>query len=499
MNVFDTSGTRVLEERHTGKSVESGYLLMRKASAGVAAVLLQSLGTYSRVIILAGKGNNGGDAICTASILWRSGVRNMVIYSVSAKEQFVGEAAMAVRDLEPEIPFITPEELTAEDFFPGDIVVDGLLGIGFSGQEVRGKAASFINAVNVSGVPVISLDVPSGVDASSGNAADPAVKAAATFMLGTVKKGVLNSVQHSGILRYIDIGISQEISETSGVYTQREAYKDISSVRWDAHKNSRPRVLIFAGCRKYGGAAKLNLHAALRSGAGICRLVTAACDRTGLPLSGIVKVCDSADDSSYPANAVSDNFELFEKSDVLLAGSGWGNADKKLISDVLSFSGKVVLDADFLNVLSRHPQMWNFKHDAVLTPHYGEACRLADAFGITVRSDLAVALADKLECVVVLKGPLSVTASYDGSRWQNTSGTSALATAGSGDVLAGVIASCIAGASQADNLCRRTAFAVWVHGVAGEISGSNLIADDLPVAVGRVMEKLLRKKVIPIL
>ena len=499
MKTFDSSGTRLIEEKHTGKCVNAGYQLMLRASSRAAAVIRTVLDTYSRAVVLAGKGNNGGDALCVASLLYNSGFRNIVIYSVCGKEQYSGEAAMAVRDLAPEIPFLTPDELFPEDFMCGDIVVDGLLGIGFSGTEVRGRAASFIRAVNAAKVPVISLDVPSGLDASDGRAAEPCISAAATLMFGTVKSGVMMSPQYSGKTRFIDIGIAQDIPENCGVYTQYEAFRDLSAPAWNAHKNSRPRVLIFAGCRKYSGAAYLNMLAALRSGAGICRLVTAADFPAGFPLAGIVHRCMSTDDSTYPSEAVSDNFELFEKSDVVIAGSGWGNADKKLLSDVLSFPGPVVLDADFLNTLSRHPESWNCKHNAVLTPHLGEARRLAAAFGITDDKNLAAALAEKLQCTVILKGPHTVCASCDGSVWQNISGSSALATAGSGDVLAGIVGSCIAGVSSADSICRRAACAVWIHGCAGEMARGSLIADDLPELAGQVIEKTLNNKIIPIL
>lgn len=146
MKTFDSSGTRLIEEKHTGKCVNAGYQLMLRASSCAAAVIRTVLDTYSRAVVLAGKGNNGGDALCVASLLYNSGFRNIVIYSVCGKEQYSGEAAMAVRDLAPEIPFLTPDELFPEDFMCGDIVVDGLLGIGFSGTEVRGRAASFIRA-----------------------------------------------------------------------------------------------------------------------------------------------------------------------------------------------------------------------------------------------------------------------------------------------------------------------------------------------------------------
>ena len=189
---------------------------------------------------------------------------------------------------------------------------------------------------------------------------------------------------------------------------------------------------------------------------------------------------------------------LFTKSDVLLSGSGWGMASAKVLKDVLSFPGPLVLDADALNALSRHPEVWNYKSDTVMTPHPGEAVRLANAFGVELSSDrvaFSKSLAEKLNCTIVLKGPRTVIASADNEVWINSSGCNALATAGSGDVLAGIVASAVAGASSAATLCRRTAFAVWVHGMAGELVSSAAIADDLLQKTSEVTDKLINKKI----
>ena len=484
--------------RYTAGNLERGYTLMRRAGLLAASVINASLDRFSRAVILAGKGNNGGDALVVAASLEIP----CVIYSVCGKDDYSGEAAFAVRDLPENIPYFQRETLDAADIMPGDLIVDGLLGIGFSGSSIAGAAASFAQCANDSGVPIISLDVPSGVNGSTGIPASNAIKASCTLMFGAVKSGLLETqaAPYCGKLRFLDIGL-EKVNSSGGCYTQSEAYSDAARREYDVHKNSCPRILISGGCRNYCGAAQLNMLAALRSGAGIVRLITAGKSNIQHPLAGIVIGCDTLYDDVYPENAVSDNFDLFGKSDCLLAGSGWGKADKKVLCDVLTFPGNIVLDADALNVLSRHPEVWNFRSDTVVTPHYGEACRLAEAFGVEVSSDrknFACALAEKLNCVVVLKGPRTVTASSNGEVWINTSGSPALAAAGSGDVLAGIVASCVAGSSCASTLCRRTAFAVWVHGMAGEQLSGTLIADDLPQVAGNVLDDLLDKRIFAI-
>ena len=496
MTPLESCEIRELETAFIGGSDEKGYLLMHRAGYFASAVINSSLSGFHRAVLLAGKGNNGGDALVVARYLQLP----CVIYSVCAKNDYRGEAALAVRDLPDDIPYFQRDELFPSDFLPGDIIIDGIFGIGFKGSTVSGRERSFIASANASGLPVVSLDVPSGLNLTDRTAADVSIKAAATLMFGAVKRALLapHLMRMCGKLRFLDIGLPAVREESEQCYTGNEAYCDVVHTPFEAHKNSRPRVLISAGCRNYQGAAKLNLLAAMRSGAGLVRLITSPGDNSGVPLAGIVIRCASDDDVSYPENALSDNFSLYEKSDVLLAGSGWGNAGAKLLADVLKFPRTIVMDADALNALSRHPEVWSYNSNAVLTPHAGEAERLANAFGVSVESDrrkFALSLARKLNCVVVLKGPGTVTASPDGEVWVNSSGCSALATAGSGDVLAGVIASSVAEKGSSSTLCRRAAYGVWVHGMAGELVSGGVIADDLPEAVGKVTANLKNKKV----
>lgn len=500
MILLSAADIRAAEAEFISGDVRKGYTLMHRAGYSAAALLNVSLRGFRRAVILAGKGNNAGDALVIARYL----DIECVIYSVCGKNDYRGEAEFAAQELPENISYFQKDTLGKWDFMPGDVIIDGILGIGFLGDTVKGPAAGFIKAANTSGYPIISLDVPSGVDASTGKAADIAVKASATLMFGAVKSGLLNpaALEYCGKMRYIDIGLAdgnQNIASCVNCYTQSEAYCDIAHFKADVHKNSRPRVLISAGCRNYQGAAQLNLLAALKCGAGIARLITSPSAYSRYPASGIVIACSSDAPDSYPVNAVSDNFELFEKSDVLLAGSGWGKTDKKVLTDVLSFQGITVLDADALNTLSCHPEIWNYRSDVVMTPHWGEALRLAEAFGVEVngeRTEFARRLAEKLNCVVVLKGPRSVTVSPDGEMWINSSGCNTLATAGSGDVLAGIVASAAAGASCGATLCRRTAFAVWVHGMAGEFAPYGTTADMLPELAAEVMDDLLNRKIL---
>ncbi len=498
MTPHDCAAIRRLEERYTGCDPQRGYTLMQRAGLAAAQIINNSSDGFDRIVLLAGKGNNGGDALVAARYL----KKECIIYSVCAKSEFKGEAACAVRDLPENIPFFERETLDKHDFRRGDLIVDGLLGIGFSGTAVRGRAAGFIDAANASGQPVISLDVPSGVDASTGVPAEPAVRAAATIMFGAVKSGAVNSdhAPYWGVLRYCDIGLDSAEVEEPQFYTESEAYSDVKAPDFFSHKNSRSKVLIYAGCRNYSGAAQLNLNAALRSGSGIVRLVTGG-DLPSTLSAGIVRHVTGSDDGAYPADAVRLTRDLFDKSNVLLAGSGWGAADAGLLADIFEFSGPVILDADAINALCRTPDVWCRRKDVILTPHWGEAMRLAESFKVNTGGDrirFALRLAQQLNCIVVLKGPRTVTASPDGEVWVNSSGCSRLAIAGSGDALAGVIASVTGDTNIKGSLCRRAACGVWIHGVAGELLSAGGVADDLAVSAGKIIRILQNGQVIPL-
>lgn len=498
MTPYDCAVIRRFEERYTGCDLQCGYTLMQRAGFAAAQIINSSSDGFDRIVLLAGKGNNGGDALVAARYL----KKECVIYSVCAKSEFKGEAACAVRDLPETIPFFERETLDKHDFRRGDLIVDGLLGIGFSGTTVRGRAAGFISAANASGQPVISLDVPSGVDAAAGVPAEPAVRAAATIMFGAVKSGAVNflSAANWGVLRYVDIGLDAQNSLFPQVYTESEAYEDTVLPPFHAHKNSRSKVLIYAGCRNYGGAAQLNLNAALRCGSGIVRLVTGGDAPLALS-AGIVQRVKGSDDRAFPDDAVEATRELFDKSNILLAGSGWGDAGAKLLRDIAEFPHPVIFDADALNALSRYRLKSILRPDFILTPHWGEAMRLAEAFDIPTGGDrvsFAIRLACELNCIIVLKGPRTVTASPDGEVWINSSGCSRLAIAGSGDVLAGIIASVAGDTSIKGSLCRRAACGVWIHGAAGELLQAGGVADDLAISAGKVLLKLQNRQIIPL-
>ena len=473
------------------------FALMRRAGEAAARFIARHASGASRIVILAGSGNNAGDALTAAKELSRT--FPVAIFAVKPPQELSGAAAAAFRALPPELPVEVRETLGGDDLRAGDFIVDGLLGIGFRGV-LRPQYAQFIRSVNASGLPVAALDLPSGLDADTGVAAGEVIRATLTVTFGFPKPGLFlaDGPRCRGMLRVVPIGLPlpcRDDASSLSVYTAHDAAADLPAPEYDVHKFRRGSLLIAAGSRRYPGAAVLTSRAALRSGAGIVRLLVPEGSRLPETPAALIRAEIPATESgSFSAGAAAVLKEEYRRCDALAAGPGWDDAAPEMLEAVLEFPAPLLLDADALNLAARHPELWRKRETStVITPHPGEALRLAEAFGVAAESDraaFAVSLARRLDAVTVLKGAQSVVASPDGSSWLNTSGVPDLATAGSGDVLTGVIGALLAAGCGAE---RAALLGVWIHGAAGEIGGAGLIADDLPLLVGRVRQFLRRR------
>lgn len=483
MKVIRVETMRKLERRAIESGV-SGYELMRRAGIGAAAEIRAFMRgrDFDRAVILAGRGNNGGDALVVAGLL---GIPAEV-WATGPLAGLRGEAAEAARDLPSHIPVRVTETLSPGDFRKGDLIVDGLLGTGFSG-ELRPQFRNWIEAANASGRPIAAIDLPSGIDGDTGAASGPAIRAELTVTFGFPKCGHFHAdgPAASGRLRLVDIGLptGEEDPEGEGeAFFAADAAKLITPLPYDAYKNRRGRLLVAAGSAEYSGAAALAARAALRMGAGIVRLAVPVRPYAALPGALIVREVTTGK-GSFDRESIPELEEMMAHSDAVAAGSGWGlgRGVEAVLARLLDFPGALLLDADALNAAARSPELWKRREKLVITPHPGEAKRLAEAFGIPVSPDrpaFAAALAESLGAVTVLKGPQTVVAAPDGRRSWNTSGSPALATAGSGDILAGIIGALLAGSP--DRPFEMAQLGVFLHGLAGEAFHPGLIADDLP-------------------
>ncbi|MEN3380704.1 MAG: ADP-dependent NAD(P)H-hydrate dehydratase / NAD(P)H-hydrate epimerase [Hyphomicrobiales bacterium] len=471
-----------------------GIVLMEKAGRAVAdAVARHPLGT--RVVAVCGPGNNGGDGFIAARVLAERGypVQVMLLGDAAALR---GDAAEAAQRWGRPIGAAAPGMLSA-----AGVIIDALFGAGLN-RAVDGVARVMIDAMNASGAPVIAVDLPSGINGASGAVMGVAVEAteSITFFRRKVGHVLLPGRLHAGAVRVADIGIPESVLEQVQVRTFAngpELWGPFPIPRLDGHKYARGHAVVVSGDISFTGAARLAARAALRAGAG---LVTLASPRAALAVNAAASlaVMVRAVDGAAELTALLADKRL--NAVALGPGLGVGEATRALVAAALEGDRAVVLDADALTSFQDDPAAL-FRAVAardrpvVLTPHGGEFARL---FG---KDQQAARLASKLEqaraaakaagAMVLLKGPDTVIAAPDGRAAINENAPPWLATAGAGDVLAGIITGLLAqGMPALEAACA----GVWLHGEAGSAAGPGLIAEDLsealPVIYRRLFERL---------
>lgn len=441
-----------------------------------------------RWLILAGKGNNGGDGIACARHLRDQGYEVGILYAVPPG-QLNGEAALQ-RGIAAKIGL--PEEVYGGEgtvaWSRWDGIVDALLGTGTSGPP-REPYAALIREANGSGLPIVAADIPSGLDADTGEAADPCIRASVTVALGCLKRGLLlyPGAETAGETVVRRIGIPDAAARRQGVKTFAlgpDTLRGELGLAWpperrpDSHKGTYGHVLVAAGSRDMSGAGLLCAGAALRAGCGLVswalpdRLVSDLAGRLpeamlrGVPDGGIGRW------DAVPVSAVA---ELAAGKQAAVVGPGMGRwpGDAEWLRGLWSgIETPLVLDADALNMLAdagSAPGGWQTRPaPAVLTPHPGEMARLC---GLSVREvqrdriGIARRYAETNGVTLVLKGAHTVIALPDGRAFVNVTGNPGMATGGAGDVLAGIVAGLLA---QGMDAGQAAAAGVFLHGAAGD-------------------------------
>ncbi|HEX5479633.1 MAG TPA: NAD(P)H-hydrate dehydratase [Dehalococcoidia bacterium] len=509
MKLVTAEQMRALEQRvvDAGTSLDE---LMQAAGLAVAQEAWLSLGVVAgrRILVLVGPGNNGGDGLVAARHLaeWEGDV---VVYMLAARDESDSNLR-AVRDLGVPVYVAGDDEgyrALDEAIGRAEMIIDALLGIGRS-RPITGVMAEILGRVNDahgrSPAPrVVAVDLPTGVDADSGRADPLAVRADMTVTFGFAKVGLytLPGSEYAGKVQVIDIGLPKGAEHEVTVELLASTWiRDRLPARpLDANKGTFGRVLVVAGSDNYVGAARMTAEGCYRSGAG---LVTIACDA-----SVQAAVAPALPEATYlrrGAGAADALIEALSSYDVLLIGPGLGQSEetRALVLDVLarvpeSVRGCVV-DADALNALAR-VDGWSerVKARCVLTPHPGEMARLTGKTPGDVQSDrlnIAMHAASHWGQVVVLKGAHTIVANPSGAAAVSPYANPLLASAGTGDVLAGAIAGLLA---QGASLFDAAACGVYVHAMAGEELGDELgdrglLASDLLPVIPRVI-KIIRE------
>ena len=437
--------------------------LMQRAATGLARRCAALLGSVygSRVALLVGAGNNGGDALYAGQQLARRGARVDAIQTADSVHEIALEA---FRDAGGRCMLSTSEGVTAV-LDRADLVVDGMLGIGGRGG-LRDEQARLAGLVDDVDAMVVAVDVPSGVDASTGAVDGPAVRADVTVTFGALKTGLVVSpgAAHAGLVEVVDIGLELPADADLTLLDADDVAALAPLLHGETDKYRRGVLGVAAGSEQYTGAAVMAVAGALRTGVGMVRY------------AGPARVADRVR-AAWPEAVVTDvasgdgaSVTSVGQVQAWIVGSGLGtdaNAEQ-VVRAVLDTDLPVLVDADGLAVIRRHPDLVRRRTaPTVLTPHAGEFARLVDTSREEVearRVEHVRRAAAELSAVVLLKGATTLVAAPDGGLWANSVDTAYLGTAGSGDVLSGVIGALLASGVDAAAAAAAGAF---LHGLAG--------------------------------
>ena len=455
----------------------SGYGLMTAAGLAVSACALKRHPGARRFVVFAGPGNNGGDAYVAARALMDAGA-DVAVYGLKAGPPGTTDASRAFGECG-----MAPMPIDAYEALNGDVVIDGVFGAGLA-RDVPPALASVIGKVTEARIPVVAIDLPSGIDGRSGKVLGAAFKAEVTVTFMALKPGMLllPGRDHCGEVEIADIGVPRRYIEAnrSGIAINGpDIWAAFAAGHGSAaHKYSRGALVVFSGEASHTGAARLSADAALRAGAGLVTIASpesAMAENAAHLTAVMLRQTDSvADLQKWLADKRLGTFVL---------GPAFGIGQKARDFALALHDRKLVLDADGITSFKDDPELvfkaFSGEPRLILTPHEGEFARLfPDVAGEDSLSkvDKALAAAKRANAAVIYKGSDTVIASPDGRAAINTNAPRTLATAGSGDVLAGI---CGAFLAQGFPAYEAACAAVWHHADAAKRAGAGLTAEVL--------------------
>ena len=469
-----------------------GFALMLSAGQAVAEAAMD-LAEEGSILVIAGPGYNGGDGFVAAAELAARG-REVSVILLCERDSLQGDAASAARGWKyPVLPF-NPQAIGKPA-----LIIDALFGAGLS-RTVEGEPHDMIEAINANGAPVLAVDLPSGINGTSGAIMGVAIRAVETVTFFRRKPAhlLLPGRMHCGRVRVADIGIDAdvlaEIQPQTFENVPRFWRRSFPVPQIDGHKYARGHAVVVSGDIMATGAARMSARGSLRAGAG---LVTLASPRDALAVNAAAL-------TAIMVRAIDTVVEFAElltdkrfNACVIGPGAGLGGRTRDFVLTALSAKRGLVLDADALTSFADAPdhlfEAIKASHDlqVVLTPHEGEFPRLfsdiSNKHPLRSKLERVRAAAERSGAVVLLKGPDTVVASPDGRATIAANAPPWLATAGAGDVLSGMIAGMLA---QGVPAFEAASIGVWMHGEAAREAGPGLIAEDLPEVLPAVFRHL---------
>jgi hydroxyethylthiazole kinase-like uncharacterized protein yjeF len=472
-----------------------GIELMERAGAAVAEAIAERHAAGASVAVVAGPGNNGGDGFVAARLLAERGYAVKILL-LGERSRLKGDAALAAKRWTGAVVAASAEQLAGG----ADIVIDALFGAGLD-RPIEGPARALIEAINRRGLPVVAIDLPSGINGTTGAVMGAAVKATHTVTFFRKKPAhvLLPGRLYCGTIGLADIGIPATVLQRIGPKTWENVpalwRAQIPLPRITGHKYDRGHAVVLSGPSWSTGAARLAARGALRAGAG---LVTIASPREALAVNAAANLAVMV----RPVDGAGELTEFLAdrrlNAVALGPGLGVGEPTCALVLAALAGDRTIVLDADAITSFAGDPQrlagalLARSGKATILTPHEGEFSRYFNALDDRTkagskleRARIAAALCG---AIVLLKGGDTVVAAADGRAAIAANAPAFLATAGAGDVLTGIAAGLLA---QGTPAFEAAGAAVWLHGEAAAAFGPGLISEDLPETLPRVYRALL--------
>lgn len=465
VELFDSAAARRIDAQATALLGGDGYGLMQRAGQAAWQCVLQHWPQARRIVVACGPGNNGGDGYVLARLARQSGCEVSVLHAPGVAPR----SGLAQRACTDYLAIGGHIELSFACLARAELIVDALYGIGLV-RAPEAADATLIRAINHSGVPVLALDVPSGVDADSGNVPGEAVRAARVLEFIVAHRGLYTgaALEYTGHRQLAELGVPAAafdgVAAAARRWLEPALAQHLPRRRLNTHKGESGRVLCVGGNHGAGGAVMLAAEAAMRTGAGLTHVATRS-----LHVAALLARCPEA-----MVHAVEDPAmvaALLPRADVLALGPGldqdaWSRA---LYAAALACGKPLVIDADALNLLALEPQP---VPQAVLTPHPGEAARLLATDIAAVQRDrfaAAQALAERYAAVVVLKGAGTIVAQAGQPPRVIAAGNPGMAVGGMGDLLTGVIAALCA---QGLPLFEAASAGALLHAAAGDAAAA---------------------------
>ncbi len=488
-----------------------GENLMAQAGTSCAKFFISRFADKNSIIVvLCGSGNNGGDGFVIARVLAENGYQNLTVYVTKPLDEIVGDAKFHLNLLDQtDVPILSIIDVSDDDiqsdFDSADFIFDALLGTGLK-RDVGGLYRDWIAWMNKSSAVKIAVDIPSGIDGNAGRKMGIATEACYTITFGGFKAGLLlpPGNEFAGEVIVKEIGYPQaaidEVENIAQTIESNDVQIRFPKRKITDHKYTVGKIFVLAGSPGMTGAAALSSQAALRTGAGlvVCGIPESLNPILETKLTEVMTV-------GFPENERGrlsmDCLDVLENHvdwcDVFACGPGLSKDSEtaEMLGDLLFDLDKpMVIDADGLRAFPKWKKIRKLRADVVFTPHHGEFCQLLGIRNDDLLRDIigwAEQFVDTTGAVLVLKGAPTIVAAPDKTVWINTTGNSGMATAGSGDVLTGMIASFIGqGLSSLDAaIC-----AVYLHGLAGDFSAEEhgklgMIASDLIENIPKILKQ----------